>query len=581
MPRRSSIFTLMILAAAPISACAADLSTQQAIDILLDPHTTSPLKLDACNALRDYRGPDRGGVLYALLRQARYDMPPVRERAAEVLKGLVGESELRYLRDPLRLATTLGPIERLVSSSDWLASIHDWTDLPAVRYALISDTSYARDAAARAVLRIWSATHAFPDERQRADLSDIQDTLLDSFWDLFPRLTTDERTSAIQFALALNPKNPRARLLVVQALSDDDEKVRALAQSAADRLPARTAQAADPFVIERLVQTVLRKEDAPKSAAVAEKYIDAMGAEAKSMAVRLALYYLARGDQRAEQYLPRTTDAQRSLIDAAKFVANTKDTSIRARLRDVFKAFAQNPQDARRILVRALVEPDCRLATLAATLAATSKETFDPPGLLDAAILALPEDANLADAHFCPAAVTALRLDPVATCTRMIPHLREAVPARRLAALRILKSTGLVGPNIRPEIRPLIESLLDDPRDAIRYTAADVLGRTDILARAAIPELLVELSHDDPARRASAARRLDALAVEPKEITAALVRATQDRNMPVRQGVILAIQQAYQSRQNSLQVLRQLAADDHDPTTRAYARAALREITIK
>src|SRR5436309_896706 len=106
---RPLIVTLALFAVATTSARAADLSTNQAIDILLDPHAASPLKLDACDALRDYRGPDRGGVLYPLLRQARYDMPPVRERAAQVLKRLVGEPELRYLRDPLRVATTLGP----------------------------------------------------------------------------------------------------------------------------------------------------------------------------------------------------------------------------------------------------------------------------------------------------------------------------------------------------------------------------------------------------------------------------------------------------------------------------------------
>jgi HEAT repeat protein len=565
------VITLAILAAVTIWA-RADLSVDQAIQILLDPYAASPLKLDACNALRDYRGPDMRWVVHALARQSRYDMAPVRERALEVLESVVGEKEAARLRDPLQLNQALNPMERLNSTSTWLASIHDWNDFSDVRAALKSDIPYAQDAAVRGALKIWAARRALPTDRNRAGIVEVEDKLFEVFYDVFPKLSAGERACALEFGIALDVNNPRLLPLFIEALCDDDDRVKALAQTAADRFTVSTDHV-DHGVIGQLVKMAIRQKEAPKPAGLAQKYINAMGAESQAMAVRWALYYLATGDGRAEEYLPKTTDPDKSLIAAANFVAHCNDAAMRARLRDVFEAFAHDPRTARAILVRALIDRNCALATLAAQLAATSKETFDPPALVDAAILALP-DAPLGDLQFCEAALSALRLDPPATCNRMVPHLKDTVAARRHAALRVLKATGLVG----AEIRPIVESLLDDSDDAIRYAAADVLGRTDILARAAIPGLLVELGDDDPAVRAGAAQRLDALGIEPREITAALVRATQERNMPVRHGLVLAMKRAYASRQNSLEVLRRLAGDDQDPTTRAYCRAALREL---
>jgi hypothetical protein len=93
-----------------------------------------------------------------------------------------------------------------------------------------------------------------------------------------------------------------------------------------------------------------------------------------------------------------------------------------------------------------------------------------------------------------------------------------------------------------------------------------------------IPPLLKEPRNADVTRRMIAARRLDDLGVEPKEITAALLRAVDRRDMPAREGLINALESAHIKRRKTLEMLDQTAAQQDDLTLRAYARAALREI---
>jgi hypothetical protein len=99
--------------------------------------------------------------------------------------------------------------------------------------------------------------------------------------------------------------------------------------------------------------------------------------------------------------------------------------------------------------------------------------------------------------------------------------------------------------------------------------------------RARIPAILKDLRNDGPTRRMTAANQLESLGVEPKEITAALIRAVKQGDMPAREGLLRAIDRAYTGHANSLDTLRKLATDpdQHDPVTRAYARAALRAVS--
>jgi hypothetical protein len=199
-----------------------------------------------------------------------------------------------------------------------------------------------------------------------------------------------------------------------------------------------------------------------------------------------------------------------------------------------------------------------------AMLVAADRDRFDRHALLYLCIATgKPQSFNV---------LQALNLDTTEACKQMAQILRN-VKTSRAAALKTLSFTGLHG----PEIRPALEPLLEDPDEALRLAAATLLDRKDVLARMRVPELLRDLRSDVIDRRMIAARRLDDLGVEPKEITGALLRAVDRRDMPAREGLIAALEAAHASHKPTLEVL-QRTADASDPAPRAYARAALREI---
>ncbi|HEY7117028.1 MAG TPA: HEAT repeat domain-containing protein [Tepidisphaeraceae bacterium] len=134
-----------------------------------------------------------------------------------------------------------------------------------------------------------------------------------------------------------------------------------------------------------------------------------------------------------------------------------------------------------------------------------------------------------------------------------------------------------------PAIRPIVERLCRNPDPDIRRTAADALGTQEARALAAVANVLADLRSNDPLTRSAAARRLESLGVEPPELTAALVRAVDARDLASREGLILALERSYfdagdADAGDAVATLRTLAATDADPTQRAYARAALRQL---
>jgi hypothetical protein len=127
--------------------------------------------------------------------------------------------------------------------------------------------------------------------------------------------------------------------------------------------------------------------------------------------------------------------------------------------------------------------------------------------------------------------------------------------------------------------RAAATDLLTDASGEVRLAAAALLGDERSLALAALPQWLAELRGADPERRALAARRLDGAAVAAPELTGALVRAVDRRDMAARQGLIAAVEQSVASGRPFREVLdATAAARDGDPAARAYARAALREL---
>src|SRR4051794_34184876 len=73
----------------------------EAIAVLFDPHAGYVHKLIACDFLGNMGPAASEAAVPALLRQHRYDMEPVRDRAARALAQILGEAEAakRILRE--------------------------------------------------------------------------------------------------------------------------------------------------------------------------------------------------------------------------------------------------------------------------------------------------------------------------------------------------------------------------------------------------------------------------------------------------------------------------------------------------
>ena len=238
----------------------------------------------------------------------------------------------------------------------------------------------------------------------------------------------------------------------------------------------------------------------------------------------------------------------------------------RAQLAQLLTALAISPDDARNEAVRLLCVEDQSLRERAAGLIAADVTRFDRYAVLQATIREGITQSR--------PVLERLDLDPKIV-NPQIAQLLETTDVRvRVAACAVLKVTGPTGDGVHRAL----ETLLTDTDDAVCFTAAELLGRNDIMLRMQVPQLLKELRNDQLIRRMVAARRLDELGVEPKEITTALRRAVDGRDMLVREGLIAALESAYAKRKTTLEMLDQAATQQSDATSGAYARAALREI---
>jgi hypothetical protein len=292
-----------------------------------------------------------------------------------------------------------------------------------------------------------------------------------------------------------------------------------------------------------------------------------MGEDAKAIAINSALYQVAMGNMRARLLLG-SWNADRTRF-AKAVIEQTADVPeyYRVRIGDLIQSLSVGPYEAAGVATRLLGDAHEPLSEHIATLIdAADPARIDRYAMLDATITSgTALSGNV---------LKLLNLDATKACNHIAPLLRIQQPTVRLAAVAALKMTGLKGTLIKPALEPL----LDDPSDAVRLAAAEFLDRKEVIARIQVPSLLRELRSDNIERRMIAARQLDALGVEPKEITAALLRAVDRRDMPAREGLVAALEIAHAQRKTTLEMLAQAAGQEANSTSRVYARAALREV---
>ncbi|HEY7115611.1 MAG TPA: hypothetical protein VH475_03435 [Tepidisphaeraceae bacterium] len=154
------------------------------------------------------------------------------------------------------------------------------------------------------------------------------------------------------------------------------------------------------------------------------------------------------------------------------------------------------------------------------------------------------------------------------------PAMFEPVVAPRTAAMAVIR----VVPWYAPGSMAVISQLWRERDARVRADVANALGTPEARAMATMADVLADLRAPDPMTRSAAARRLESLDVAPPELTEALIRAVDARDLASREGLLIGIERAYFESADAITILRTLAASEGDPARRAYARAALREV---
>jgi hypothetical protein len=176
-----------------------------------------------------------------------------------------------------------------------------------------------------------------------------------------------------------------------------------------------------------------------------------------------------------------------------------------------------------------------------------------------------------------PALVRAFKPDRRELADLLQPHLTQGPPAVRLSAAKMLAVVGV--PADAADTRAALDALLRSTDPDLRRAAADALDTPAARDLVRIPDLLRDLAADAPGARQVAARQIQSLAVDSPEIAALLVRATDQGDMATREGLRLALERSFATARPAKEVLAELAAaTNRDATTRAYARAALRQL---
>jgi hypothetical protein len=382
----------------------------------------------------------------------------------------------------------------------------------------------------------------------------------------------------------LDGGSPAAAPLVLRALAEEDAEVRAAAGQVLDRMLARAAATSLPAVAGAVARGLASPEPRLREAAgrMFERLADAVRAAGEDNAAgigrfaeRLVIPHLAalvaRGDDRARQVLVdwnalefpevRLADRLRGLArdEGRRFVF----------LLDDYAAHTSNPVAVADLLTHP--EPGIRLE--AAWAVAALKERLNALRAVDVVVGR--------GGYMDPDVVRAMGLTTDDLAPRLRPYIQtrangsRAPVGQRVAALEVLKGTGAPA---TAGGRAELEALLDDPDLETRVAAAELLGDPAAMARVRLAGWVRDLRSDALSARVLAARQIQGSGAYDSAFCAALVRAVERRDMAVREGLTRALERSAKRREAPDAVLRALAADEADPTTRAYARAALRAL---
>jgi hypothetical protein len=479
---------------------------------------------------------------------------------AALLLCVVFKAHARDPADPQTNPTT--------DLTQWLSERREWNDLPIIAVQVSSQDPEVRANAVLAFGALWDANLALtkPKEFDSGLDPNLLQAVVSALENHSGVLGPAERKRSLELLGNLKYRVELIPLLLIYA-ADHDLSVREGATVMAAHF-FNTRAPGWPALLE-IVQFLQRPNLPAKSIAAAERMLDLSGPVARSEAVAWAFADFAAEQAKAERVLKALHEDDSALARLARQLSDDR-FPYKLELSTLFTAlpFGRDFVTERALAFMTSIDPGLR--RLVGSFISANRSRYHP--------MRFVEQCIAAGHPIAPGTIEAMELDGTSVCDTLASILKspDTIPIARVAAAQTVKSTGLHG----DAIRALANTLLDDQVEEVRYIAGELFNRPDIMDRARVPMLVRELRNESPLRRTIAANQLDSLGVEPKEITSALIRAVQHGDMPAREGLLRAIDRAYTSRANSLDMLRKLAAPEQsDPTTRAYARAALRAVS--
>ncbi len=540
---------------------------EAAVNVLMNPHAGSNDKMSAARVLFESAvksdSPQGRRIVAALVRQSHYDIEPVRDLCE---RAMVKRFDIAKAQ---RLISTYVPEPYDADSSDirahFEAAIKDWEGAKGLANSLVTPRRETQGQALAILAKLATADpkhlvslDAALKLRLVQDLDNLDSTLPEARKDiliLLEQLGPTQEAALPILVRALADKNPdvhhyiermystpedhfnhQAILLAIAAgLTDPDRKI---AAGAAKWMPAVPDDSLKMLIASSIVAAVER--GAPDHFQLLKEYN-----------IKPAIF--ARAVNAAIQRTPN--QLHRVLLLKALRRAGADDQ-------------LDQSDDFRKLLASLLRSSDPAASLKAAELFTTPKARELALQMLVASI----QDGKPLSVEV----IKALKLDAESVSGLLINILNTGDTPTRQAALQSLEITGIEGDPVRAALTPLIRN--SDPE--VRHRAAQLLNTPEALARAKVPDLLNDIRSGQLSQRQLAARLLDEMNIEPKEVTSALVRATESGDYAARQGLLAALHTANATSQNPLEILKQTAAAEKPSADRSFSRAALHEIDL-
>ena len=500
--------------------------------------------------------------MHELLVEAREGTPPGKKRAEWALWCLLGPEESQWAIRIGRAAHGDTFVEH--AKSKWISRLSDWTDAPLAIRLVRSSWPELRDLGEAALNRMTelTANDASP------EIGEWRKRAASAFKPILIAREKREMTEIARYIKNRWFEYDMTRIALARYDSPNKE-LRGLARSYIEVITDDKSGKVNGAAAAHLTEMLLDPKQGNRDRIL--EILDRTTELSRATVVSRVAVDLIEGSKQADQLVARWKLENAPQIRFAREIKNAHDahtirwnlqrqSPIREWLRMPLSITAYQPE----ILGRLLTSDDAEVSQWVAHGVMAAPDEFQVIQAVRSAIKEgrRPTPAILAELKNCAPAIALALQD----C------LKSQFDYERNSALHTLAFLGAA-----PPLAADLEKLLHSKDREERNLAAQALGTDAAYRLARGPDILKDLRSPDPRIRSAASHEAKRLALDTPEVMGALVRAVDTGNMPVREGLTLALERAWAAHQTVMQIL--AAADtETDPTARAYLRAAKRAV---